>query len=134
MDIAGSHVALSRGQRSQPYPNILVSCQHETSFLSNQSDPAQPEPHRRSLCASPSSPGQGDQVLFAIPHTHQHMWGSQKRVLGAKAIALVGRQAFSVPAPPPGAPTPCSSSGGLDSDQDLLHLISFFWGKKAFCM
>ncbi|XP_022368545.1 bridging integrator 3 [Enhydra lutris kenyoni] len=88
MDIAGSHVALSRGQRSQPYPNILVSCQHETSFLSNQSDPAQPEPHRRSLCASPSSPGQGDP---AIPHTHQHTWGSQKRVLGAKAIAPVER-------------------------------------------
>lgn len=64
-------------------------------------------------------------MLSDIPHTHQHTWGLQKRVPGAKAVAPVGRQAFSAPASPSGAPAPCSS-GELDSDQDLLHLISFF--------
>lgn len=79
MDIAGGHVALSRGQRSQPYPNLVVSCQHETSFLSNQSDPAQLEPHRHSLSVQVQAvPARGTRCS-APSHTHISTCGDCKR-------------------------------------------------------
>lgn len=97
MDIAGGHVALRKGQRSQPYPNLLVSCQHETSFLSNQSDPAQNPTIARSLCKSkqsrPGEPGALRHPTHASAHVEiaKEGAGSQSHSSGGSAGLLCTR-------------------------------------------
>ena len=91
MDLAGCHMALSSSRRIQPHPDILLSCQPETSSFSpaRMIQPSWNPTVAHSLCKSKQSRPGGPGALRHPTHPSAHV-GIAKEIAGSQGCSSSG--------------------------------------------